>query len=95
MLSVLAGKDLSANGIRGPASGATFLLAKTDKIGPDFAAEEDYFSMAVVWGELRGARIFSISIGYYTFYTWAQFDGQTAKTTIAINHGEYIKLQFV
>ncbi|PRP82992.1 hypothetical protein PROFUN_09943 [Planoprotostelium fungivorum] len=83
VLSVIAG--YTPGKMRGPAPAAEYLLAKTEKVGSDFPLEEDWFSAAVVWGELRGADIFSISIGYYSFYNWTQFDGQTARTTQAIN----------
>ncbi len=67
----------------GPAYKATFLLAKTEVDASETPIEEDYWVAGIEWGERNGADIVSSSLGYIDWYTPADMDGETAKTTIA------------
>lgn len=69
----------------GVAFNANFLLAKTEVVDSETIVEEDYFAMAVEWGENNGADIVTASLGYSSWYTYNQIDGETAICTQAIN----------
>ncbi|NMC44811.1 MAG: S8 family serine peptidase [candidate division Zixibacteria bacterium] len=69
----------------GPAYGASFILAKTEDVRSETAVEEDNWAEAVEWADSIGADVISSSLGYSDWYTYADFDGQTAITTIAAN----------
>jgi hypothetical protein len=49
----------------GPAWGSTFLLAKTEIIDSETIVEEDYFAMAVEWGENNGAGTYKFSFSQH------------------------------
>ena len=49
----------------GTAFGAEFLLAKTEDVSQEIQQEEDDLVAGLEWGELNGADIVSISLGYF------------------------------
>ncbi|WP_457566573.1 S8 family serine peptidase [Caldithrix abyssi] len=67
----------------GPAYRAQFLLAKTEVDQSETPVEEDYWVAGIEWLEQNGADIVSSSLGYIDWYSPADMDGETAKTTIA------------
>jgi serine protease AprX len=69
----------------GPAYGASFLLAKTEDIRSETQLEEDNWMAAVEWADSLGADVISSSLTYSDWYTFADFDGNTATTTLAAN----------
>ena len=69
----------------GTAFGAEFLLAKTEDVSQEIQQEEDDLVAGLEWGELNGADIVSISLGYFDWYEYEDMDGNTAVTTIAID----------
>jgi hypothetical protein len=80
-LSVIAG--YAPDVLIGPAFDATFILAKTEIDQYERPIEEDYWVAGIEWGDSLGADIVSSSLGYIDWYTPADMDGETAKTTIA------------
>lgn len=88
-LSVLGG--YAPGDLVGAAFGATFLLAKTEKIDQEINLEEDNWAMAAEWAERQGADIVSSSLGYSVFdagqnsYSYRDMDGETAIVTRAAN----------
>ena len=81
--SVLGG--YSSGDLVGPAYGADFLLAKTEKTRIEEPVEEDYWVAGIEWAERLGAEVVSSSLGYTDWYTFEDMDGQTAVTTRAAN----------
>lgn len=69
----------------GPAYGASFILAKTEDIRSETPVEEDNWAAAVEWADSIGAEVISSSLSYSDWYTYSNYDGQTAVTTIAAN----------
>jgi hypothetical protein len=69
----------------GPAYGASFLLAKTEDIRSESQVEEDNWLAAVEWADSLGADVISSSLTYSDWYTFADYDGSTAVTTMAAN----------
>jgi serine protease AprX len=67
----------------GPAYGASFLLAKTEDISSETPIEEDNWVAGMEWGDSLGAQVISSSLAYSDWYTYQDFDGNTAVTTIA------------
>ena len=67
----------------GPAFDASFILAKTEVDQFERPIEEDYWVAGLEWGDSLGADIVSSSLGYIDWYTAADMNGETAKTTIA------------
>ena len=67
----------------GPAYGASFLLAKTEDISCEEPIEEDFWVAGMEWADSLGAEVISSSLGYLDWYTFPDFDGNTAVTTIA------------
>jgi serine protease AprX len=67
----------------GPSYGASFLLAKTEDISSETPIEEDNWVAGMEWGDSLGAEVISSSLGYFDWYTFQDFDGNTAVTTIA------------
>ncbi|MGH7494602.1 MAG: S8 family serine peptidase [bacterium] len=86
-LSTIAG--FKPGELIGPAFGSRYLLAKTENIGSETHAEEDFWAAAIEWMEGQGVDMTSTSLGYSTFdagqvsYTQAQMDGKTAIITKA------------
>lgn len=69
----------------GPAYGASFILAKTEDVRSETSVEEDNWAEALEWADSIGADVISSSLGYSDWYSYADFDGQTAITTVAAN----------
>lgn len=67
----------------GPAYGARFILAKTESIAFERQVEEDWWMQAMEWADSLGADIISSSLGYNSWYSYEDMDGQTAVTTKA------------
>jgi serine protease AprX len=67
----------------GPAYGASFLLAKTEDIRSETPVEEDNWLAAVEWAEGLGAEVISSSLVYSDWYSYSDYDGRTAVTTLA------------
>lgn len=81
VLSTIAGH---ADGtLIGPAWGASFLLAKTERIWEEVTVEEDDFVRALEWADSIGADVVTASLGYYEWYDYADMNGNTAVTTVA------------
>ncbi len=67
----------------GPAYGADFVLAKTEDIRSETPVEEDNWVAAMEWVDSIGADVISSSLSYTDWYTYEDYDGNTATTTIA------------
>jgi hypothetical protein len=67
----------------GPAYGADFLLAKTEKEDSEIVAEEYNWVAGIEWAESLGADVVSSSLGYSDWYSYQDMDGNTAITTKA------------
>ena len=83
VLSVLAG--YAPERLVGPAYGADFILAKTERIESELRSEEDHWCEAVEWAEARGADIVSSSLSYPLWYQPQERDGRTAENTRVAN----------
>ena len=70
----------------GAAYNSSLLLAKTEMVGTEIEAEEDFFVAALEWGEALGADVASSSLGYYYWYEYDDLDGETAITTRGIDY---------
>jgi serine protease AprX len=87
VLSVLAG-DI-AGIIQGTATGADFILLKTEDVDTEFPCEEDMWAAGAEYADSAGADIISSSLGYYNFddasmnYKASALDGNTAFVTRA------------
>lgn len=87
VLSILAGKITGF--IAGTATGADYLLLKTEDIATEFPCEEDFWIAGAEFADSAGVDIISSSLGYYTFddpslnYKYSDLDGNTAFITIA------------
>lgn len=71
--------------IYGPAYKANFLLAKTEDVASETPVEEDNWVAALEWADSAGADVITSSLGYSDWYTYADFDGNTATITLAAN----------
>jgi subtilisin family serine protease len=71
--------------IMGPAYKASFLLAKTEDVRSETPVEEDNWVAAMEWADSLGADVITSSLGYSDWYSYSDFDGLTATTTIAAN----------
>jgi len=67
----------------GPGYKASFLLAKTEDVTTEEPIEEDNWVAGMEWADSLGAEVISSSLGYFDWYTFEDFDGNTAVTTIA------------
>lgn len=90
VLSIMAALDPGY--MIGAAPHSTYLLARTEIIGPpdsaDYRVEEDYWVAGLEWADSLGVDVVQSSLGYNEFvdgpsYTYADMDGETALTTIA------------
>jgi hypothetical protein len=79
--SALGGEVDSA--LYGPAYSADFILAKTEDIRSETPVEEDYWTAGVEWADSMGASVISSSLVYRDWYTYANYDGDQAVSTIA------------
>jgi PKD repeat protein len=75
----------TAGELYGPAYGASFILAKTEDIRSETPVEEDNWMAAVEWADSIGAQVISSSLSYSDWYSYSDFDGETAVTSIAAN----------
>ncbi len=87
VLSILAGK---AEGyLAGTATGADYLLLKTEDVASEFPCEEDFWVAGAEYADSAGADIISSSLGYFIFddpalnYKITDLDGNTAYVTKA------------
>jgi hypothetical protein len=69
----------------GAAYEAAYVLAKTEDVTSETPIEEDNYVAGLEFIEAHGADVATSSLGYLDWYTQADFDGQTAVTTIAVN----------
>ncbi len=76
---------LAEGEVIGPAYGAEFLLAKTEEVYDEHSGEEDNWVAALEWADTNGADVISSSLGWIDWYTWADLDGNTAPSTIAVD----------
>jgi len=67
----------------GPAFGAKFALAKTERVDSEVVSEEDHWVAGIEWADSLGADVVSSSLGYNDWYTYEDMDGNTALCTIA------------
>ncbi|MBD3277949.1 MAG: S8 family serine peptidase [Candidatus Aegiribacteria sp.] len=81
VLSIMGG--YSAGLFTGGAPGAWYLLAKTEDIGDEYQAEEDYWVEGLEWADSSGAHLVNSSLGYIDWYDYSDLDGNTAVTTVA------------
>jgi subtilisin family serine protease len=80
-LSLCAGFDEGE--IVGVAPGAEYVVAKTELVDAEIRAEEDNWVAGLEWLDSMGCDIVSSSLGYTDWYTDADYDGNTAPSTIA------------
>jgi subtilisin family serine protease len=81
-----------------PAFGSDIILAKTEYVSSETPMEEDFWLMAAEWAEGKGADVITSSLVYKEYdkpytnntYFYAEFDGQTAITTIAGDRAAYL-----
>ena len=69
----------------GPAYKANFILCKTEDVRSETPVEEDNWVAALEWVDPLGADVVTSSLTYTDWYTYSDFDGQTATITIAAN----------
>ena len=87
VMSVLAGH--LAGSLEGTAPEADYMLFRTEDIGSESAAEEDFWVAAAEFADSAGADIINSSLGYYHFddpslnYSPSDMDGNTAFITRA------------
>jgi len=85
VLSVLAGNKPEF--IEGTATGADYLLLKTEDVDSEYPVEEDFWAAGAEFADSTGADIISSSLGYYYFddpsmnYKYSDLDGNTAFVT--------------
>lgn len=85
VLSVLAGNKPEF--IEGTATGADYLLLKTEDVDSEYPVEEDFWAAGAEYADSIGADIISSSLGYYYFddpsmnYKYSDLDGNTAFVT--------------
>jgi len=85
VLSILAGKLEGT--IEGTATGADYLLLRTEDITSEYPCEEDFWAAGAEFADSSGADIISSSLGYYEFddpalnYKFSDADGNTAFIT--------------
>jgi hypothetical protein len=89
VLSVAAG--FAEGQLIGPAWGAQILGARTEYAPTETNQEEDNYVAGLEWLESQGVDVVNASLGYSTFdagqrsYTYADMDGETAVTTVAVD----------
>ncbi|MCU0407726.1 MAG: S8 family peptidase [Bacteroidales bacterium] len=87
VLSILAGK--TEGFLLGTATGADFILLRTEDTSSEFPCEEDFWAAGAEYADSCGADIISSSLGYSTFddeamsYKHSDLDGNTAFVTRA------------
>ncbi len=81
MLSLIGGYE--PGHLIGPAFGASYALAKTEKTYEETREDEDRWVAAIEWADSLGVDIVTSSLCYWEWYTYEDMDGNTAVTTIA------------
>ena len=87
VLSILAGSIPGV--ISGTATGADYLLLRTEDDESEYPVEEDYWAAAAEYADSAGADIITSSLGYSMFddpamdYSFSELDGNTAFVTRA------------
>ncbi len=71
--------------IIGPGYNANFILCKTEDVRSETQVEEDNWVAALEWVDSLGADVVTSSLAYADWYTYSDFDGATAITTLAAN----------
>ncbi len=82
----------------GPAYDSEILLAKTEYVPTETPMEEDFWLEAAEWAEAKGVDIITSSLIYKGYdspyennsYTYKDFNGMTAITSIAAAHAAYL-----
>lgn len=81
VLTILAGELPGV--INGTATGADYMLFRTEDGNSEYPVEEDYWAAAAEFADSAGADIISGSLGYFTFddptmnYSFSDMDGNT------------------
>ncbi len=83
-LSCIAGKDVLNGCDIGLATGAEFLLARTE-VGPEPKKEEVWWVMGVEWADKNGAQLISSSLGYGNINHWPSETDGTSPISKAAN----------
>ena len=87
VLTILAGSIPGI--ISGTATGADYLLLRTEDDASEFPVEEDFWAAGAEYADSAGADIISSSLGYFMFddkamdYSFSDMDGNTAFVTRA------------
>lgn len=87
VLTILAGSIPGI--ISGTATGADYLLLRTEDNASEFPVEEDFWAAGAEYADSAGADIISSSLGYFMFddramdYSFSNMDGNTAFVTRA------------
>jgi len=69
----------------GAAYDASFILCKTEDVPTETPVEEDNYVGGLEFIESHGGDVATASLVYSDWYTYSQFNGLTAPTTIAVN----------
>jgi subtilisin family serine protease len=69
----------------GGAYDASYILAKTEDVSDEYPVEEDFYVAGLEFIEANGGDLATSSLGYIDWYEYADLDGLTAVTTIAVN----------
>jgi subtilisin family serine protease len=80
VLSAIGG--YSPGNLVGPAFAASYYLAKTEEVGAEYPAEEDYWVAGMEWLEAQGCDVVTSSLGFDDYF-YEQYDGDTCPSTIA------------
>ncbi|MEL6673872.1 MAG: S8 family serine peptidase [Bacteroidota bacterium] len=75
VLSVMAGYYQDQP--MGAATGADYLLARTEHVKKEQPAEEDHWLAAAEWADQQGADIINTSITFFLGYTYPEMDGRS------------------
>ncbi len=82
-LAVAAG--LKDGTMYGPAYKANIIMCKTEDVRSETPVEEDNWVAALEFVDSIGADVITSSLGYSDWYTYADYDGNTATITLAAN----------
>ena len=67
----------------GPAYAASAILVRAEDTSLSSVIEEDWWVAGLEWAELAGADLVSSSLGYWTFHSFSELDGDTAASSVA------------